>query len=83
MIAVLIVSIVAGAAVLMFVIKYFSVSNDRKIIRDIVNESHNRERELLELVKQFSTGKLDREQVAKRAYEIYERPPSYENDSED
>lgn len=83
MIAVLIVSIVAGAAVLMFVIKYFSVSNDRKIIRDIVNESHNRERELLELVKQFSTGKLDREQAAKRAYEIYERPASYENDSED
>lgn len=80
MIAVLIVSIVAGAAVLMFVIKYFSVSNDRKIIRDIVNESHNREKELLELVKQFSTGSLNREQAAKRAYEIYDRPASYENE---
>lgn len=81
MIAVLIVSIIAGAAVLMFVIKYFSVSNDRKIIRDIVNESHNRERELLELVRQFSTGKLDREQAVKRAYEIYDRPALYENDN--
>lgn len=80
MIAVLIVSIVAGAAVLMFVIKYFSVSNDRKIIRDIVNESHNREKELLELVKQFSTGSLNREQAAKRAYEIYDRPAPYENE---
>lgn len=80
MIAVLIVSIIAGAAVLMFVIKYFSVSNDRKIIRDIVNESHNREKELLELVKQFSTGSLNREQAAKRAYEIYDRPASYESE---
>lgn len=78
MIAVLIISIVAGAAVLMFVIKYFSVSNDRKIIRDIVNESQNRERALLDLVRQFSTGKLDREQAAKRAYEIYGRPVSYD-----